>query len=66
MVNLGILEPCGASEWESLTFIIPKMDGQVWQITDLLLLNKAIIFKQYPLPIITDVCWTRYLGTFFL
>ncbi len=26
-VNLGILEPCGASEWASLTFVIPKKDG---------------------------------------
>ncbi|KAL7460641.1 hypothetical protein ACHAXS_001087, partial [Conticribra weissflogii] len=34
---------------------IPKKDGRVCQITDLRLLNKAIICKQYPLPIITDM-----------
>ncbi len=55
MVELGILEPCRASKWASLAFIIPKKDGCVPQITDLCLLNNAIIQKQYPLPIITDM-----------
>ncbi len=55
MVELGILEPCGASEWASPAFIIPKKDGRVCQIMDLHSLNKAIIHKQYPLPIITDM-----------
>ncbi len=34
VVELGILEPCGASEWASPAYIIPKNDGYVWQITD--------------------------------
>ncbi len=55
MVELGILAPCGASEWASPAFIIPKKDGCVQQITDLQSLNKEIIQKQYPLPIITDM-----------
>ncbi len=55
MVELGILKPSGTSEWASPAFIIPKKDGCVWQITDLCSLNKAIIWKQYPLPIITDM-----------
>ncbi|KAL7449156.1 hypothetical protein ACHAXS_000191, partial [Conticribra weissflogii] len=55
MVELGILEPCQASEWASPAFIIPKKDGLVHQIMDLCSLNKAIIRKQYPLPIITDM-----------
>ncbi len=55
MVELGILEPCQASEWASPAFIIPKKDGRVQQITDLRSLNKAITQKQYPLPIITDM-----------
>ncbi len=55
MVELGILEPCGASEWASPAFIIPRKDGCVQQITDLYSLNKAIICKQYPLPIITNM-----------
>ncbi|KAL7471920.1 hypothetical protein ACHAXS_012234, partial [Conticribra weissflogii] len=55
MVELGILAPCGASEWVSPAFIIPKKDGHIQQITDLNSLNKAIIPKQYPLPIIMDM-----------
>ncbi len=55
MVELSILEPGKASEWASLAFIIPKKDGQVQQFTDLHSLNKAIIHKQYPTPIITDM-----------
>ncbi len=55
MVKLGILAPCGASEWVSPAFIIPKKDGHIRQITDLCSLNKAIICKQCPLRIITDM-----------
>ncbi len=55
MVELGILEPFIASEWASPAFIIPKKDGRIHQITDLHSLNKAIIHKQYPLPIIMDM-----------
>ncbi len=55
MVELGILEACGASEWASPSFIVPKKDGEVWQISDLCSLNKAIRRKQHPLPIITDM-----------
>ncbi len=29
MIELGILEPCGVSEWASTAFIIPKKDGRV-------------------------------------
>ncbi len=32
MVNIGILEEWGASEWALLCFIIPKKDGNVWSI----------------------------------
>ncbi len=52
MVKLGILEACGASKGTSPAFIIPKKYGHICQITDLLSLNKAIICKQYHLPII--------------
>ncbi len=50
-----MVELCGASQWASLAFIIPKKDGCVQHITDLCLLNKAVICKQYPLPIILDM-----------
>ena len=55
MVNIGIITPCGASEWASPAFIVPKKDGRVRQITDLRTLNKSVIRKKYPLPIITDI-----------
>ncbi len=55
MVKLGILKLCGASEWTSPAFIIPKMDGHIQQITDLHSFNIAIICKQFPLPIITNI-----------
>ena len=29
LCNIGVLEPCGASQWASSTFIIPKKDGSV-------------------------------------
>ncbi len=55
MVELSILKPRGAFEWASPAFINPEKDEQVQRITDLFSLNKAIICKQYPLPIITDM-----------
>ncbi len=66
MVKLDILKLYGASEWLSPAFITPKKDGCVWQITDLHSLNKAIILKQYPLPIITDmldqISWYKFFS----
>ncbi len=44
-VELGILEPFCASEWESLAFITPKQDVQVHQITNLHSIKNAIILK---------------------
>ncbi len=52
MVDIGILEVCGASKWASPCFIVAKKDGQVRQISDLHSLNKCIKHKQYLLPII--------------
>ncbi len=42
MVELGILEPCSASEWASLAFIIPKQDGHIQQITNLCLIYPVL------------------------
>ncbi len=55
MVELAILEPCGASDWESPAFTIPKEDGQDQLLTDFYSLNKAIVCTEYPLLIITDM-----------
>ncbi len=52
MIEISILKPCRVSKWVFSTFIILKKDWWVWKISKLHSLNKAIICKQYPLPII--------------
>lgn len=64
MVEIGILNPCGASEWVSPSFIAPKKDGCVKQITALHLLNKAIVYKKYPIPL-SVICSNKYQAIFF-
>ncbi len=61
MVDIGILEECGASKWALPCFIVAKKDGRVRQISDLRSLNKCVKRKQYPLPIIHDIM-QRILG----
>ena len=65
MVDLGILEHQGSSEWASPSFIIPKKDGRVRWISDLRQLNKVIKRKRYPLPIINDILRKRQGYEFF-
>ena len=65
MVELGVLSPAGASEWQLSSFIIPKANGTVRWISDLRELNKVIKRKVYPLPIIKDVLNKRKGYKFF-
>ncbi len=55
LVKLGVLAPTTESEWALPSFIFPKKDGCVRWISNLCQLNKVILQKQYPLPIITDI-----------
>eukprot|EP00536_Pseudo-nitzschia_multiseries_P003396 jgi/Psemu1/7675/gm1.7675_g len=46
----GVLEPCGPSDWDVPTFIVPKKNKQVQWVSDLWVLNKLIKRKAFPLP----------------
>jgi hypothetical protein len=65
LVTIGVLSPQGASEWGSPTFIIPKKDGRIRWVSDLRELNKAVVRKQYHLPIIQDILKKRAGYSFF-
>jgi hypothetical protein len=52
---MNVLQPQGASEWSSLTFITPPKNGRVRWVSDLRELNKVVRQRQYPLPIIQDI-----------
>ena len=55
LVKIGVLSRQGTSSLASPTFIIPKKDGRVRCISNLRELNKVVMRKQYPLPIINDI-----------
>ena len=65
LVRIGVLSPQGASEWGSPTFIIPKKDGCIRWVSDLRELNKVVVRKQYPLPIIQNILKKRSGYAFF-
>jgi hypothetical protein len=52
LCEIGVLQPQGASELSSPTFIIPKNDGKVNWVSDLIELDMVVRRQQYPLPII--------------
>ena len=54
-----MLSKTDANEWASSAFIIPKKDGRIRWISDLRALNKVVVRKQYPLPLINDILRKR-------
>jgi hypothetical protein len=65
LVSIGVLSPTGASEWGSPTFITPKKDRLMHWVSDLRELNKVVLRKQYPLPIIQDILKKQAGYSFF-
>ncbi len=65
LVQIGVLSRQGASKWGSPTFVTPKKDKLLCWVSNLQELNKVVLRKQYPLPIISDILCKQTGYAFF-
>ena len=53
--EIGLLRKVKSAEWAAPCFIVPKKDGTVRFLTDFRGLNKCLVRKKFPLPLIDDI-----------
>ena len=65
LAKIGVLSQCGEIAFGAPTFIVPKKDGRVRDVSDMRDLNKIIKPTNYTLPIITDTLRKHHGYKFF-
>jgi hypothetical protein len=50
LVDIEVLEEDYASEWESPTFVISKMNGTIRVVSDFRKLNSLLKHRPFPIP----------------
>ena len=55
LVQIKVLSPTDAIKWGLATFVTPKKDTTIGWVSALRELNKVVLRKQYPLPIIDNI-----------
>ena len=65
LVEDGVLNMIGPSEWAAPAFVVQKKDGRIHWVSDFRGLNACIEQKHYPLPKIKDIMNRRKKYKYF-